>query len=177
MANEENTEETESAGKGAGKGKLMLFASAGLLTLVLAGGAAYWFLLREDPAAELVDEGAVEEAIDGQPSESRGRAIYHKLQPEFITTFDANNRQRYVQIEVTLVTRNENTLDVLNDHNPPIRNALVMLFASQDYVELQSLEGKNALKKATTRAIQKIVQAADDEAAVDTVLFTKFVMQ
>ena len=95
-----------------GKKKLIIIGAAALVLLLAVGGGAYWFFfmgaepeMAED-GTEIVEEGEA----DGLFATGPGKAHYHKLKPKFTTTFEANSRQRYMQVEITLVTRDEEVL-------------------------------------------------------------------
>jgi flagellar FliL protein len=68
-------------------------------------------------------------------------------------------------------------INALINHKPLIRNALVLLLANQDYLELQTPMGKEQLKKAAYRAVQDILKREGSEHGIERVLFTEFVMQ
>lgn len=157
------------------KSKLKLIIIAVVLLLVLggAGGGAYWYFMMGDEEVVEGEEGSEEEAHD----EDQGIAIYHKIRPVFITTFSANNRQRYMQVEVTLVTRSEEVVAALVTHQPLINNALVMLFADADYLELQTPEGKESLRNLAQTRIETILETEAEITGLEKVLFTQFVMQ
>ncbi|MFT4797423.1 MAG: flagellar FliL protein [Candidatus Azotimanducaceae bacterium] len=173
MAEEDEDVDVEEQAAGVGKRKKLIMAGAALLVLLLAvGGGAFWFLSGEDEVevAEVADEG-------GLFSSGPGKAIYHKLKPNFVTTFEANSRQRYVQLEVTLVTRDKEVVSAIISHTPLIRNALVMLIAEQDYLELQTQGGKTALRDAAVESVQAVLQQETGSPGIERVLFTEFVMQ
>ncbi len=150
--------------------------AAGLVLLLAIGGGAYWFLFAGDtPEPELAEDGS--EIVQEVDPSTEGKAHYHKLKPKFTTTFEANSRQRYMQVEITLVTRDEEVLKEFDTHQPLIRNTLVLLLASQDYLELQTMEGKSRLREAAAAAVQEILQREIGKPGVERVLFTDFVMQ
>jgi len=171
----EEGEEGEEEKKPTGKLKLILILVAIVVLLGGAGGGAYWyFVMAEEDVTEGV-EGT--EAIEEEFDEDRAVAIYHKIRPAFRTTFSANNRQRYMQVEVTLVTRQEEVVSALVTHQPLIVNALVMLFADADYLELQTSEGKETLRLAASTAVDEILEKEAMVSGIEKVLFTQFVMQ
>ncbi len=177
MAEEENTEEEQEPKSG--KKKLIIIIVAAVLLLGGIGGGAWFFLMSgeteevvEGEEGEMVEEEGMSFFGDDNP-----KALYHELRPEFIVTFEANSRQRYVQLNVTLVTRDEEIIGVLVNNDPVIRNTLVLLFSKQDYLELQTREGKEMLKKSATKAIQDLMMKEIGKKGVETVLFTNFVMQ
>jgi flagellar FliL protein len=67
--------------------------------------------------------------------------------------------------------------NALTLHMPLIRNSLVLLFSSQSFADLQTEEGKVALKAAAVDAINGILEQETGQGGIDDVLFTNFVMQ
>ena len=180
---EEESEEGQEEAKPKSKLKLILIIVGALIFLGGVGGGAYWYFMMGDEESTEVVEGEEGEE-DAEFDEDRSAAIYHKIRPTFITTFSANNRQRYMQVEVTLVTRSESVVGAMVTHQPLINNALVLLFADADYLELQTPEGKENLRMAAFKAVDEILKresgAQEDEdapAGLEKVLFTQFVMQ
>jgi flagellar FliL protein len=170
----------EQAGDGGKKKKLILIGVGVLVLLLAVGGGAYWFLMDSPDSDVMVEEGA--EGAEGAEggglfSSGQEKAIYHTLKPKFITTFEANRRQRYVQLEVTLVTRDSEVIKGVITHQPLIRNALVLLIAEQDYLALQTQEGKTELRAAALAAVQDILSRETGIPGIEKVLFTEFVMQ
>ena len=66
-------------------------------------------------------------------------------------------------------------LGAFNDN--AFRNALVMLFSSQDAKTLVSRDGKEKLRSDALDEIRKIVAERTQGATLDAVYFTSFVMQ
>jgi len=170
---DEDEEIVEEEAKPKSKLKLIIIAVVLLLVLGGAGGGAYWYFMMGDEEVVEDEELSEEEAYD----EDQAAAIYHKIRPVFITTFSANNRQRYMQVEVTLVTRSEEVVAALVTHQPLVSNALVMLFADADYLALQTPEGKESLRASAQTSIESILETEAEIKGLEKVLFTQFVMQ
>lgn len=178
MADEENA--TEEAPK-SGKKKLIIIIVAALLLLGGIGGGVMFYLQSSEPEPMAEGEGDGEDMLEEEETSFFGsgkpKALYHDIRPEFIVTFEANSRQRYVQLNVTLVARDEEIIAVLVNNDPVIRNTLVLLFSKQSYLELQTREGKEMLRKTATKAIQDLMMKEIGQKGIETVLFTNFVMQ
>jgi flagellar FliL protein len=146
------------------------------IIVVLAAGAGVAYYLMMDDSEAPVDGEVAEraEVLEATPLE---RPIYHELRPEFIITFDANNRQRYMQVQVTVVTRDPATVEGLVKHDPLIRNSLIMVFSAQDYLQLQTSEGKAKLRLEATEKIQELLLVETGSEGIETVLFTNLVLQ
>ena len=165
---------------GGEKKKFIIVGIVAVCLLTGIGGGLFLYMNSNDKTAVVLVDGEVVEADDdsgGFFSSGKKKAIYHKLRPQFITTFEANSRQRYVQMEVTLVTRNEEIVNALITHNPLIRNALVLVMGKQNYLELQTLAGKEKLRQAALTAVRGVLKKETGSGGVEKVLFTNFVMQ
>ncbi|UTV98658.1 flagellar basal body-associated FliL family protein [Marinomonas rhizomae] len=169
MAEEDGLDIGAEEGKSGGKKKLIIIV---LLVLVLVGGgaAAYFlFFSGSDDAGDSAE--SAEAALANEPS------TYLALDPAFIIDFMVDGRQRYVQLNMSVKSKNTAQIDAVTLHMPLIRNSLVLLFSSQSFAELQSADGKAALKQASLDAINGILEQETGQGGIDAVLFTNFVMQ
>jgi flagellar FliL protein len=82
-----------------------------------------------------------------------------------------------MQVQVTVVTRDPATIAGLDKHDPLIRNALIMVFSAQDYLKLQTREGKVKLRLEATEKIQELLLVETGNEGIETVLFTNLVLQ
>ncbi|MCQ2031115.1 flagellar basal body-associated protein FliL [Stutzerimonas zhaodongensis] len=160
-------------GGGKGKLKLIIFIVIGLLLAIgLSVGGTFYFMSRggEKPAA---DEAAATPAAP-----QRQAAIYEVLAPAFIVNFaNAGGRQRYMQVSVALMSRDQAALDGLKEHMPLLRNQLVMLFSSQEFASLATPVGQEMLRQQATASVQELAQKELGKLAIEQVLFTNFVLQ
>ncbi|MCZ2723297.1 flagellar basal body-associated FliL family protein [Marinomonas sp. 15G1-11] len=166
----------EEEGKKGGKKKLIIIIIALLLVLGGGGGAAF-FLLGGEDEAEVGTEESVDASAAGAGASATGPAIYLELDPAFVVDFIVANKQRYLQLNLTVKSRDQVKVDAIKVHMPLIRNSLVLLFANQNFDELQSLDGKMALKAAAIESINSILTQETGSGGVEDVLFTNFVMQ
>ncbi|MFT2110258.1 flagellar basal body-associated FliL family protein [Marinomonas sp. 2405UD68-3] len=173
MAEEDLDVGGESGEKGSKK-KLIIIIVALLLVLGSGGGAAFFLLGGEDEAEVNAEESA---DVGDVGAAATGPAIYLELDPAFVIDFIVANKQRYLQLNLTVKSRDQTQIDEIKIHMPLIRNSLVLLFASQSFEELQTLEGKMALKAASVESINNILTQETGSGGVEDVLFTNFVMQ
>ncbi|WP_342243493.1 flagellar basal body-associated protein FliL [Pseudomonas sp. OTU5201] len=160
-------------GAAGGKSKLKLIilgVVALLLAIGLSVGGTWFFLSRGDRGAEPAKEEATS-APTKQP------AIYQELAPAFVVNFNQNGRQRYMQVSVALMTRDQAQLDALKVHMPVLRNKLVMLFSSQNFETLATPVGKEMLRQQATATVQELATQETGAVTVEQVLFTNFVLQ
>ncbi|MDP9029471.1 MAG: flagellar basal body-associated protein FliL [Pseudomonadota bacterium] len=155
----------------AGKGKLkliLLIVLALLLAIGLSVGATWYFMhsAQSKPAATAEVNPNVK-----QP------AIFEPMLPAFVANFNQNGRQRYLQVSITLLARNQADLDALKVHMPVIRNTLVMLFSAQPFDTLAPPVGQEMLRQKVTASVQEVAQKEVGKPVIEQVLFTNFVLQ
>ena len=153
----------------AGKGKLkliILIVVAVLLAIGLSVGATWYFM--HSPKSEAVPQADVNVKLP---------ALYEPMAPAFVVNFNANGRQRYMQVSVTLQARDPADLKALMVHIPVIRNNLVMLFSGQTFDDLATPVGQEILRQKTTASVQEVAQKELGKVVIDQVLFTNFVLQ
>ena len=165
MANSEAVKEP------AGKGKLKLIlviVAAVLLAIGLSVGATWYFMHSAKSTPEVAPEAA---------SNLKPVAIYEPMAPAFVANFNQNGRQRYMQVSITLLARNQADLDALKVHMPVIRNNLVMLFSGQTFDSLATSVGQEMLRQKATASVQEVAQKELGKVVIDQALFTNFVLQ
>lgn len=161
--------------------KLIIIIVVGLLLAIgISVGGTLFFLGKSDkPKADA--EGKEEAAQEGaeEHAESKGKqlALYEPMVPAFITNYNLNGKQRYMQVTVALMARDEKQLEALKVHMPMLRNQLVMLFSSQDFASLMTPVGKEMLRQQATAKVQELAKKETGNLAVEQVLFTNFVLQ
>lgn len=178
MADEEANEgEEKSEG---GKKPLVMMIVVGLLLIVLSAGGTFFALKMlgpKPPPPPPEGEGGEAEVMEGDSDGASGPAIYYPIKPPIIVTYTVKGRQRYAQVEVSLMTREEDVISAIELHAPMITNALVLLIGGQPYVEIQTAEGKELLRQKCLKKLQELLQKEIDKPGVENVLFTNFVMQ
>lgn len=160
---------TAPAGKGKGKLKLILVIVLGLLLATGASVGGTWYIMHSSaskpaPAAETA-------------SNVKQPAIFEPMLPAFVANFNQNGRQRYLQVSITLLARNQADLDALKVHMPVIRNNLVMLFSGQSFDALATPVGQEMLRQKVTASVQEVAQKELGKVVIEQALFTNFVLQ
>ncbi|MBT3144360.1 flagellar basal body-associated FliL family protein [Neptunomonas phycophila] len=156
---------------GKSKKKLIIFIIIGVLLGAAAAGGAAFFLLggKEEVVVEV-------ESIKKEAIYSKIRTLEGK--PSFVATLQsADGKRHYLQAFVEAKSRDQDVADALTLHMPLIVARLNNLFATQDFDELMSIEGKEKLQQASTELVQGILQEKIGKPGVEKILFTNFVMQ
>ncbi len=174
--------EVPEEGGGGGKKKIIIFAVIGLVVIGLTIGGTLMAvkMLTPEPEPEMaVDENGNpvgEEAEEEAPAEG-GPAIYVPLKPPIIVNFEARGRQRFMQADVSLMTRDNDVIDAIEVHMPMLRNSLVLKFGGQEYEELQTEEGRELLRQEALKELQDLLEKETGKRGIEKLLFTNLVMQ
>lgn len=176
---EENDQEKP---KGSMVTKILLFGVLPLMTaIVLVVGGL--FIAGVLPGGGAGEHAAVEESADANDGEEDGHAaedmpaVYIPIDPAFVVNFASQGRARFLQISVEVMTRDPGVPALVELHLPVIRNNLMLLFSSQTYDSVSTLEGKETLREEALAVIQEILESETGDPGVEAVYFTSFVMQ
>ncbi|HWK75269.1 MAG TPA: flagellar basal body-associated FliL family protein [Povalibacter sp.] len=152
---------------------LLVIVLVSLLAAAVAGGGVYFFA-----AAKGDTETAEKADAEKVPAKPKGPALYVKMDPPFVANFEAKGLVRFLQVSVEIMTRDPVTSELLKQHDPMIRNDLLMLFGNQQYENISTSEGKDRLRAQALEAVKKIIgQEGGDARKVEQLYFTSFVMQ
>ncbi|MDZ7924709.1 MAG: flagellar basal body-associated FliL family protein [Marinagarivorans sp.] len=161
------------ATEGGGKKKLIVLIVVGLFLIALSVGGTVAALKFLSPPSPVENPEAVVDPI----LTTKKPAIYYPIKPEIVVNYGDKGRQRYAQIEVTLLIREQDVVVAVELHAPMITNALIMIIGGQTYEEVQTAEGKELLRQQCLQSIQQILEKEIGKPGVEQVLFTNFVMQ
>lgn len=176
---DENTADDEQPKSG--KKKIILFAVLGILLIGLSVGGTLVAVKFLSPAPE--PEVVLDE--DGNPIDPeqdleevvKSPAIYFPLKPPLIVNYEARGRQRFLQAEVSVMSRDSEVIEAVELHMPRIRNSLILLFSGQVYEEMQTDEGREILRQQVLAEMQNIMEEEIGKPGIERVLFTNLVMQ
>ena len=84
--------------------------------------------------------------------------IYVPLGPAMVGNITGPGRIRYVQVGVTVATRDPQIPELLERHMPVIRNNIIMLLSGKTYDDLITVEGKELARQEILRSIRATLQ-------------------
>ena len=162
----------------------MVGVIAVLLVVGLSAGATLYFLRGRyadtNTSSVQVEHGTqpkkAGQAIQSAPRSTKGKPLYTEVKQPFIVTLNASGATHYFQVFVAFMARNKGALNGLESRMPEVRNQLRVLFASQDFMKLQTLHGKKALQKTALDEVNGLLKG-EKLAPINRVLFTNFVLQ
>jgi flagellar FliL protein len=162
---EEATEAKE--GEPKKKGKLGLILGIAGVLLLGGGGAGYFFFMKKGDGKE--EQKKEEPALP---------AKYLALEPPFVVNFQAEDGARFLQVAVQLMTRDPQVELLITEHDPQIRNDLLMLLGGQTAADLAGRDGKDKLRAQALETVRAILKReGGDPTKLEALYFTSFVMQ
>lgn len=153
---------------GGGRLKLIIIIVTAVVLAIALSVAGTLFFLGD------AGEGA---AGDSGDSGNGGHvaASYFQLQEPLVVSIRGEG-QRYAQVSIAIVMRENDVSGELEKHRPTLRSRLQSVMQRQDYGQLHGTEEKEELAETLLEAVNKVLK---DEGAppAERVLFTNFVMQ
>lgn len=165
-----------------GKGKLIAIV-LGVLIAAGGGGAAAWFMLDKHAKAEAAADGGkagkAGKAKDGDADKGFARypATYLPLEPAFVVNLAGADADRYLQVQVQVMTRDPHAAEAIKLHTPAIRDRLLLLFGTKTAEELAAREGRETLRLMALAEANKVMFEETGKDAVEALYFTSFVTQ
>lgn len=169
--------EDDSSQAGGGKKPIVLVLLGLLLVGLSVGGTLLATQLLGGESAEVDVAGEAGAEAGEAPPEPVKPAIYYPLKPPIMVSFEARGRQRLLQAEVTLLTRDNDVIAAVEMHMPMLRNALVLLMGGQTYEEIQTAEGKELLRVQCLQELQRLLEKEIGKPGIEQVLFTSLILQ
>lgn len=182
---------------------LLLMVVLGVLALLIVGGVIGGILLYRStsnhtpaaqaqngdavPAAEGADKDKGDKAKEGEKKKDsekkkddkpKGPAIYVTLEPPFVVNFKAGKPAKFLQVSMEIMTRAPEAAQILKENNPLLRNDLLMLFGGQEYDDVATPDGREALRAHALDTARGVVKKEGGKPTdIEAVYFTSLVMQ
>lgn len=133
--------------------------------------------------AQTQSEAEAETAQAGDKADPKSKQkalpppIYLAMDPPLVVSFTGPSTVRFLQLTVEVMARDPEVIATVEQHNPLIRNNLLMLVGGADLQSLSTREGKEALRAQSLAEVQQVVKSQIGEAGVEDLYFTSFVVQ
>lgn len=172
--------------------KTIILIVVGILLLNGIGIGAWMFL-----GSSNEDKGSSHTA--DKKESLAGPLKYLTMVPEFIVNFGPGSKVRYLQVDLQISTRNEDSLATVNTYRPVIRNDILVVLSDVRYEDLKDRAGKEALQQRLLNTINKVIVAVEHTATqseqkdangdehsnqdepvkgpIENVFYTSFIMQ
>lgn len=173
----EESEDQESSNKG-GNSTMKIVIIAVALSIVLSGGIAggmMFFLGGNDSGQQAGEDGEDEEEVaEVEPTEP---PIYHSMDPKFVVSFRDKKKARFMQFSVEVMSRNNDVIKSIKQHNPAVRSNLLLLIDNQESEKMSTREGKEQFLVEITEDINNTLDTLGGTSGVEAAYYNSFVIQ
>ena len=172
----EPTSETEDSAPRPKKKRSALAWVLALLLLFGAGGAGAWFFLQDSEAAVPAKPGAakaapVSKAVPSKPP------VFLALEAFTVNLQREDLAPQFLQVGLSLKVTDAKIIDDVKLRMPEIRNRVLLALANKKASEISTSEQKRSLGAELAREISQPLAGSPAAKAVESVLFTSFVVQ
>lgn len=156
--------------------KIIIIAVAVVLLGGVAGGAAF-FLMGGKSDTKAGEPPTTGEGGEAQAAVSDKKPIYQGLDPDFVVAFQNPKKVRFLKASLEVMVYEPDVIDDLKLHMPAVRDAILLLFSTQEEENLMSVEGKEAFRAQILEKIRSTLDTLTGRPGVEAVYFSNFVMQ
>jgi len=123
-------------------------------------------------AALILTNNASAEGKAGKPT-----YIYFGLEPNITTNYISENKKiGFVNVAVELMTAGDDGLDIIEKHQPLIRDKIISILGHQSPQRLRSLSGREEVRLTIQNEVNTLLKRESGVEAIEKVLFTKFLL-
>jgi flagellar FliL protein len=155
--------------------KLVIIIVVGILVLAGAVGGGLFFFKKSGAAEN--KKGPTKEEVKAETKKDAAKQddalAMFALDPFVVNLVSNPSEIRYLKVTIKLQLAKADYTQEMTDHLPQIRDALLILLSSKDYVALRTVEGKMELRDEILERVNRIVKGEKAKAAY----FTEFVIQ
>lgn len=104
------------------------------------------------------------------------KAQYVKIKPSITTNYIAE-RLKYVQADVAIKVRGDDSVSAVEAHIPRIKHQLIMILSRQEFDGVSTQDGRAVIKELALEEIIGIMDGEGLRPTIDEVLFTGFIVE
>lgn len=148
------------------KKPLMMTIAAVLVAIGASVGGTLYFV-----------QSSVEEPVAEDAPTAAAKAIYYSMRPPFVVNFITDNKSRYLQADITLMSRNTGVIEAIIEHSPLVRSQILEYLSNQNFTALRTDEGKEKTRAELKELLNTQLLAQAHVSGIESVLLTNFVLQ
>lgn len=100
---------------------------------------------------------------------------YHGFEPDIITNYITTKKKPgYVRVTVELMINNVDNLEVVEHHEPILRDAVIKILGKEAEEVVKSLTGRETIRKKCADKVKEILKAETGDEVIRDLLFTKY---
>jgi len=151
--------------------KMLIILVIGLLAAAIIGGGGFFYLKGKGSTSE---KGTAAEGTHG--SAEKATADKNKINfplENFIVNLADPGGKRYLSTRIVLELNDKEVVPSLEKKVPEMRDRILMILPTKTFKEIQSVEGKNALRSTLITELNGVLQ----EGQITNIFFQEFVVQ
>ncbi|MBX2808976.1 MAG: flagellar basal body-associated FliL family protein [Cellvibrionaceae bacterium] len=118
-----------------------------------------------------------ESSAEGEGPAIMQRPIYVPVKPAFVVNYGRPGKLKYLKLDVSLRVKDTASSNAIRHHMPLIRDYLVREFSRIEDEDIDSQEGKEAVRIAALAGVKALLLEEDGEEGVTDLFFNNFVVQ
>lgn len=177
------------------KGKWILLIVIGIGGLALGGGGAY-FLVKKQMSAVVEDgaEAPAREVVKKKKADNAAPPAFYKFDKPFTVKLQTEQQEAYLQAEVQLKLQDAQGMELIKQYEPELKHRITLTMMGKKASAIGTAEGvqrmANELRDVANNVIaptssptskpaaeKEPASAAEPDAAVQSVLFSSFIIQ
>ena len=104
-------------------------------------------------------------------------AHYLYLEPSFTVNFGSTGKLKYIRTDIAVKLTTEAALALTKKHQSYLRHDLIMLLSAQEAATVNSLKGREQLRRLALDKIRSRMTELEGEAYIEDLYFSSFVAQ
>ncbi|MBW1783776.1 MAG: flagellar basal body-associated FliL family protein [Deltaproteobacteria bacterium] len=164
------------------KKKLILLVSGLLVIAIIGGGVFFYFQSTRSVSGQTKNE-ASEQGAEGTQQTQKGKIAQDEAErnkkkvsfplDSFIVNLADPGGRRYLNVKMVLELKDKESVEALEKRVPEIRDQILMILPTKTFNDIQSVEGKNALRRTIMASLDTIVKGGQ----ITNIYFQEFVVQ
>lgn len=102
---------------------------------------------------------------------------YVSFGPSLIVNLASDRSPKFMRVEIEFYILDMFDGDAVRQFGPAIRDRLITLYGGRDMESLQTVEGREALRKETLEQLRETLLRLSGRPAIEDLYFTSFIMQ
>ena len=106
-----------------------------------------------------------------------GSSPYVEFNPPFVVNVNDGEEVHHMQVDIQVKLASPEAGALIEEHQPAIRHALVLLLSGQNVKEVRTVQGKEKLRQEALEAVQKVLEENAGTPGIEALYFTGLIIQ
>ncbi len=117
-------------------------------------------------------------SADEETEEAAPQYSYYTLSPDITTNYVTQGKKLgYLRLQIDLMVVDPSLIEILEHHDPLIRNTLIDIIGMEGETTIKSLAGREEIRLTSLDKINELLLAETGQKVITELLFTKYLYQ